>query len=202
MKKTVLFTVVFAMLIWACAGCSKPSDNGENGLPESLKTIGDIMDLNEKDDESALYDDMLIYAFMLNGKLYQARVTLSQETRDALWDLDLFEEEDAEKYNSIVSRLVIDEIVDLETKKLSDDEMRALEGKTGGDLLNSNWYVVGYDLSAMVFMMDYGPFTYNVVFDGSVDESDYDSFFAEEDITGMTVKSVEYLSVGDATAID
>lgn len=54
----------------------------------------------------------------------------------------------------------------------------------------------------MEFWMQKGAFTYAIVFDGKVDEADYDTFDAEEGIREMTVKSAAFYELGDATNIE
>lgn len=96
----------------------------------------------------------------------------------------------------------IEKIENLNETILSQEELDALMGKTGQELLDDGWVWTGHDLEAMEFWMQKGAFTYTIVFDGKVDEADYDTFDAEEGIREMTVKSAAFYELGDATNIE
>ena len=114
-----------------------------------------------------------------------------------------FEDEDYEAQQAaILSPLAIDKIENLSEQILSQEELDKLVGKTGKDLQDAGWTFGGQDLSTMEFWMNYGAFSYTVVFDGSVPESDWETFEAETGTADMTVKSATYNSLGDATNVE
>ena len=80
--------------------------------------------------------------------------------------------------------------------------MDAYVGKTGREMQDAGWIYTGHDLENMEFWLQYGPFVYTVVFDGKVDEKDWDTFEDESGAKDMKVKSVEFNSIGDATNIE
>ena len=92
-------------------------------------------------------------------------------------------------------------VEDLTGQKLTQEEMDALAGKTGRELMEAGWYTNGYNLEDMEFWMGYGPFEYTVAFNEKVAEENWDTF-EEEDIADMTVKSVTFLALGNATDIE
>ena len=106
-----------------------------------------------------------------------------------------------EKLDELLAPIEITKMEDLTEQILTEDERKALVGKTGQELMDAGWYSSGYNLETMEFWMNYGPFLYTVVFDGKVEEADW-ADFKEEMIGDMTVRSVEFLMLGDATIIE
>lgn len=139
--------------------------------------------------------------FELGETYYRVRAELPEDVTQAVWDTDFGDEDQMEKLNKLLAPIEITEIEDLNDQMLTEDEMKSLVGRTGQELMDSGWYSSGYNLETMEFWMNYGPFMYTVVFDGKVKEADRESF-NEEDIRDMTVKSVEFLMLGDAANIE
>lgn len=188
------------------AGCggsgSDDSGSGEPVSVDSLKTIGDIIATESDDIQSAVYDDFVLYAFKLGDKYYRARAAISPDQAKAYFDIDYSDDDYEEQQNKILAPLAIEEIEDLSDQILSQEELDALAGKTGQELQDAGWTFSGHDLEEMVFWMNYGPFVYNVYFDGEVAEADYDSFDDDEDTKTLVVKSAEFSTLGDATSIE
>ena len=200
MKKIVSIILALMMSSLILAGCGKTDSAGS---ADSWKTMGDVIALDSETTQSAIYTDTYVYVFELNGTYYRATAALSEEISAALWDLDFSDEDYDTKYAELVKPLAIDKIEELNDQILSEDEMDALVGKTGQELLDDGWSSgYGYNLESMEFWMNYGPFNYTVVFDGEVAEEDYEDFDDEEDIKDMVVKSVAFVGLGDATDIE
>ncbi|MCR4962400.1 MAG: hypothetical protein K6B40_00810 [Firmicutes bacterium] len=208
MKKTMLILLAIFTAALLLAGCGHTGGDsaggGENqgASVDSLKTIGDILALGIENQQYTCYEDAVIYAFELDGVYYRARADISPETFEAVMALDYSDEQYNEKYNALEAPLPIRQIEDLSRQILSRDQLDALRGKTGQDLLDEGWYSSGHNLETMEFWMNYGPFLYNIAFDGHVDEADYESFDDETDILDLTVKSAEFLALGDATDME
>ena len=206
MKRMLALILVILMMMLSLAGCggsgSDDSGSGEPVSVDSLKTIGDIIAAEPDDIQSAVYDDVVVYAFKLGDKYYRARATISSDQATAYFDIDYSDDDYEEQQNKIVAPLAIDEIEDLSDQILSQEELDALAVKTGQELQDAGWTFSGHDLEEMVFWMNYGPFVYNVYFDGKVAEADYDSFDDEEDTKTLVVKSAEFSTLGDATNIE
>ena len=118
-------------------------------------------------------------------------------------NVDIFQEGYEKKQQKIIKNIEIDEMEDLSDQMLSQDELDALAGKTGQELVDEGWlFNGGHNLENMEFWMGYGPFNYSVFFDGEVAESDYETFDDEADTRELTVKSAEFNSLGDATNIE
>ncbi len=203
MKKILIFILIMVMVTISLSGCGMPNEEDREPIDiGSIKTVGDILALEDANEQYSFYYDILVYAFEMNDGYYRAKALIPKETSEALWALDYNEEDYNEKYTELVSALEISEMEDLTGQILSQEEMDAFVGMTGRDLQNAGFSVTGRDLATMHFFMEYGPFLYDVVFDSTVDEADYDSFSDEEDIKEFTVKSMGFLALGDATNIE
>ena len=86
---------------------------------------------------------------------------------------------------------------------LSEDDLKALAGKTGKELVGEGWMYTGsYMLENMDVEMNYGPFAYMVRFDGKVDEKDWEDYDVEAGTADMKVVSAEFSQMGEATNIE
>ena len=206
MKKIITIMLVLMMAVIGLAACGSSDGGGsDSGAPasiDSVKTIGDVIALESDETQSAVYDNKVVYAFKLGDTYYRARATLSDEEQQAYFDIEFDDPDYEEKQNAIVSPLAIDEIENLSEQIPGQDELDAYVGKTGQELMDAGWNFTGHNLEDMEFWMDYGPFEYTVVFDGEVAEADYENFMDEEGTKDMTVKSVVYNGLGDATNIE
>ena len=212
MKRILYLALVLVMTVMMTAGCggagSSSSEAADQQQEEtvsvdSLKTIGDIIALERETQQWAVFEDKVVYAFELDGKYYRAIAEISPETAEAIWNIDYSDEDYEKKEKDLLAPVEISNIEDLSGRILSEEDRNALVGKTGQELLDSGWTVgSGHNLETMEFWMAYGPFEYTVVFDGKVDEADYETFDDYEDIKDLKVKSVEFLMLGDATSIE
>jgi hypothetical protein len=206
MKKVLSLILVLMMSVLALTACggsgSDESGSDDAVSVDSLKTIGDIIALDSDDEQYVVYEDKVIYAFRLGETYYRANAAISAEASKAYSDIDFSDEDYEEQQKELLSLLEITEIEDLSDQMLTQEQMDALVGKTGQELQDEGWLFSGHDLENMEFWMNYGPFLYTVVFDGSVDEADYDSFEDESGTKDLTVKSVSLDALGDATSIE
>ncbi len=207
MKKIVSLALAFLMTALLLAGCGTP---GGTSAPvqapksvDEIKTIGDVMAIGDEFEQWAAYEGLVVYAFELDGVYYRAITEVDKSVTDAIFNLDYSDEKHDEKQNAILAPLEVGKIENLSEQMLTREQMDAWVGKTGQELQDEGWSSGnGYNLETMEFWMYYGPFCYTVVFDGKVPESQYESFDEEEDIKKMTVKSVEFNSIGDATNVE
>ena len=173
MKKVVSIVLAFMMASLLLAGCANGGNAGSGAAVsvESCKTIGELRALESETEQSAYYEAIYVYAFEQDGTYYRAIATLDEETSEALWALDFSDEDYDAKYDALVNPLAIDKLEELNSQLLTQEEMDALVGKTGQELLDDGWYNSnGYNLDSMEFWMGYGPFVYTVTFDGEVAE--------------------------------
>lgn len=222
MKKiiSIMLAIVLSVTMLAACGNSGNGGSGSGSSPEagsasgadaavdeaavieSLTTLGDAIALESSDTQTAVYDGKAIYAFKLGDTFYRARASISPEDEQAYMDIDYMNDDYEEQQKSILSPLVIDQIDNLSLQMLDSEELDALAGKTGQELQDAGWICTGHNLDGMEFWMEYGLFVYTVVFDGIVPESEYETFDDVEDTRTMTVKSVRFNGLGDATNIE
>ena len=203
MNKTASIVLAFVMATLMLAGCSNAGVSSPASV-DACKTIGELRALGNETEQSAYYDDVYVYVFEKDGTYYRASAALSEETSSALWDLDILADDYDAKYDELINPLEITDLEELNNQILIESDLAALVGKTGQELLDDGWSSgYGYNLETMEFWMDYGPFSYTVIFDGEVAEDAYEDFDDEEGIKDFTVKSITFLSLGNnATDIE
>ena len=202
MKKT-LCLVLALLAVFMLAACGQQGEDGAADISvDSLKTFGDILALDAEETQYGFSEDVLVYAFKAGDAYYRATASLDADTSAALWDVDILAEDAQDKFNEIVGPLEIGQIENLNEQLLTQEERDALVGKTGQELWDDGWYSSGHDLETMQFWLNYGPFLYTVTFDGEVGEEEWDTFDDIEDTKDLTVRSVEFLALGDATMIE
>ncbi len=142
------------------AACSKqesndpaPTNNAPASDSLSVETIGEALALKgEGEFQSAALDKAFVLVFKKDGVYWRVIAELTPEQHDAIVALDIFDEDHDEKEKELVSPLKVTKCENLNEKKLSDDDMAALVGKTGAELLGSGWTSgMGYNLDSMEF---------------------------------------------------
>ncbi len=211
MKKILALILVCVIAATALFGCGKTAfDEKKNpeGDPvaaiKSFKTMGDVIKRTEDSEyQLSLYDDKLVYAFKLDETFYRVVADLTPETAEALWALDILDDDYDQKYNELTYPLEITTYENLNLLIPEREELDKFIGKTGDDLLNAGWTTGnGYNLEDMTFYMYYGAFSYEVIFNGSFDLSNedfIDNFDEEKEIKPLTVKSISLQGMGNAT---
>ena len=210
MKKTLSFALALSITLIVLTGCAMPSFGGSAPTPaaptpsekpgiESIRTIGDALAVDSPEYQSAAYETAFVYVFLLDGVYYRAVAPLNAETAATIWALDYDENYDA-RWKELVSPLRIEKIENLSALIPSRAELDALVGRTGAELLDDGWQSYGYNLDTMEFFLAKEPFKYTVAFDGELEMSD--DFDEYEALRDLTVKSVVFDGLGDATSLD
>ena len=213
MKKYISLLLVMILAMSMLAGCGGSGSDGSDAesegsgaaSAESFKTFGDIIDSGAENMQTALYPDQnkLVYAFQIGDTYYRATADISKEDADKYMAVDYSEEDYEKQLNDIVSPIEIGNLEVLNDQILSQEDLDALAGKTGKELVEEGWMYSGtYMLEDMDIEMSYGPFAYMVRFDGKVDEKDWEDFDAEAGTADMKVISAEFSQMGDATNIE
>ena len=206
MKKYLLFILVMLIAVFAMAGCGglgSSSGQSDELSADSLKTIGDVIALEKGENQSAVGGGMVVYAFKYGDTYYRVKADMPEETQQAYFDVDIMEEGYEEKQQELIEPLEINLFERLSDQILTQDELDALTGKTGQELIDAGWtYNGSFVLDEMKLWMGYGPFVYSVIFDGDADPSDNENFDAEQSTKDMKVKSAEFSGMGDATTIE
>ena len=207
MKKS--FVSVLSLLIVLClfASCGKQGSNDPtptNNIPASdtlsVKTIGEALALKgEGEFQSATLGKAYVVVFEKDGVYWRVIAELTPEQHDAIFALDILDENHDEKEKELVSPLTVTKIENLNEKKLSDDDMTALVGKTGAELFDSGWTTgMGYDLESMEFYLEYAPFMYTVTFEKQEQLENTDDFDEEAAVASLKVVSVSFSGLGNS----
>jgi hypothetical protein len=203
--KKVLIIFLAMLMTFAFAGCGAGSSGEDGGDPaadfdfEAVETIGDLMALDLDNSQWGTNDKDFVYGFELGGSYYRFKAEMTQEQYDALNNVDFSADDAQEQQDAIISEFVITDRQQLDDQILSQEELDALVGKTGQELIDDGWTPgYGYNLENNEFWLFYGPFCYTVVFDGEFKE-DEEIYDETEYFKDHKVKSAEFNSLGDVT---
>lgn len=165
---------------------------------EKVKTIGEVMGLPSESNSCS--DKKFVYVFEQDDNYYRAMADCTPETFDAVSALDFNDANYDEKLREIVSGLEVSAIENLTEAIPTQEELDKLIGKTGDELIKEGWTDGGgQNLEDMIFYMEHGVFSFEVAFDGELENKENVSF---ESIKPLVVKSIKYTGLGDAANPD
>lgn len=205
MKKVLVFVVTIMIVFSVFTACGKHEADTEpttvisNDIP--FKTIGEALETEkgEASEQSAIYENAYVYVFEKDGTYWRLTADLSKETSAALSELDILADDYEEKEKELLYPLVVTKCENLNDQILSDEEMAAMVGKTGEDLINDGWTSgMGFNLDDMVFYMEHASFSYSVVFESEETLENTDDFDVIEAIRTLKVKSVSFDGLGNS----
>ena len=216
MKNTIALLLSLALILGltACGGSAAPSasaapeaENAESAstaqetqAPEAadnaeFHTMADVFAYDS--DNYASGGDYYIYVFEKDGIIYRATAKFPPDVSEKVAAIDIFDEQYDAKVREAVAPLEIEKLDNLTEMIPPQEELDALVGKTGQDLLDDGWTIWSYQLDIMEFGLHHGPFAFTVVFDGELEMTDdFDEYAA---IAPLTIKSVTYDGIGDGT---
>lgn len=213
MKKalSLLLVLMFSVLVLAACGSSGESSDGAGSTDESaqtealdvdsLKTMGDVMTIEREESQEAVGNGKAVFAFKYGDTYYRVTAEISEDVQKAYMDVDITEEGYEEKQKEILAPIDVTSVENLSDQMLTQGELDALAGKTGQELVDEGWkYQGSYNFDEMEVLMEYGPFAYNVVFEGSVEGADQDDFDVEAATGDLKVRSAEYSMLGDGAS--
>ena len=196
------------LLLLTCAvimsGCgSTDSESAQAGSVDSLETIGDIIAMAPEELQTAVYDENVVYAFRVDDTYYRAIADISAEDAEKYIAIDFSDSDAEEQQHAIVSPLKIEKMENLSEQIIPQENLDALVGKTGKELVEEGWMYTGtYFLEEMSVEMSNGPFYYSIVFDGELDDSNAEDVDIEKETADMKVKSAAFSMIGDATQVE
>lgn len=135
--------------------------------PSAWKTLGDVFALETGGMERGTVGADRYYAvFEYGGTTWFVSAPLSEEQFRQILDVDIFEEDWEAKQLAVLAPCVIDQVIDLRTLALPQEELDRWIGKTGQDLLDAGWEYNSYhsDESGIHVCMVNGDFEYLVSF--------------------------------------
>ena len=206
----ILALLIFLSLLTACATTEEdvadPAGSAVNAeeIAASYKTLGDVLsDSVAEYREAGWFNGQYSYVFERDNVFFRATAPMSEELSNEVWSIDIMAEDHDEQLAALISPLEITKCENLSLFILSDDEMHALVGKTGAELLESGWTISGWNLDTSEFYLEYKCFLYDVTFDASLDgipnDDDFDPIAT---IEPLTVKSVTFNDFGSASELD
>ena len=168
----------------------------------SAHTIGDVLALSNGNYTAS--KSLYVTVAELDDVVYRVEAAMDVKTSEAFFALDFEDPDYLRKFTDLVSPLPITHVENLTAQIPSREALDALIGKTCEELLNDGWTCEGWtlegpELNELVFHLNHGSFAYGVTFDGAEDLPDD---FDEADLKPLTVTSVTYSGIGDATAIE
>ena len=207
MKKSFVIVLSLILVLSLFTACSKqessdptPANNGPASDTLPVETVGEALALKgEGEFQSATLGKAYVLVFEKDGVYWRVIAELTKEQHDALFALDILDEDHENKEKEIISPLKVTKCENLNEKKLSDDEMASLVGKTGADLLSDGWTSgMGYNLDDMEFYWEYAPFEYIVTFEKQEELENTDDFDEEAAVASLKVVSVAFTGLGDS----
>ena len=199
----MLLLLTCAVVMTGCGSTDSESQTGSQVSVDSLETIGDIIAMAPEELQTAVYDDKVVYAFRVDDTYYRAIAKISAEDAEKYIAIDFSEDDAEQQQQAIVSPLKIEKMENLSEQIIPQEELDALVGKTGKELVSEGWVYTGtYFLEDMSVEMGKGPFYYSIVFDGELDDSNGEDIDIEKETAGMKVKSATFSTIGDATQVE
>ena len=209
MKKT-LTVLLIAILVLCSIACGKnvekpaeqeanaPAEEVNAPAEETFKTLGDVLDYESL--RATCYEDLFVFVFEKNGIFYRADAEITADLFEQYCAIDFFDEQKEQKEKALLADLPIRQLINLSSYMPKQEELDALSGKTGTELLEMGFtYGRGYNFwdKAEVFLSK-GLFEYQFFFNEKVPEmDDYDSVM-DEIMQTLTVDKVEIMGISDA----
>ena len=185
MKK--LLVVLCAILcVLALAGCAKktePETDGKDTNSGEIANMGDAFAINTGYEMDESYLKIITEEYV-----YEANMTPG--LYDKLNEIDFFAEDRDAKYAEILSVLPIEKKTLRSEFKLTDDQIAALIGKKGQEMIDMGFECYGYNLNEenAQFFMDRNGYFYNVTVEEHYDDTD--DFFSYEAFSQSTIKQI------------
>ena len=211
MKSTV--RILFCLLLAACmifafAGCSAEKTDapkaGES-VADSAQEAGEFTTMGDafayESDNISYSDEYYVYVFEKDGVIYRAIAELPADVSETIWAIDFFDENRDAMILEAVSPLPIMRLDNLTELIPPQEELDALVGKTGQELKDDGWSISSWDLDSLEFGMYHGPFAFTVLMEGDFTPNENYDFDEDADFAPLTVKSVTYDGIGDASDV-
>ena len=203
MKKllTLLLAAVMVFALAACGNSAAPAGSAEAQSGE-ITTLGDALRMGRETQYVGSWnDEQYVYVFDNNGVPTRVAAPMTAELVEQMESVlfsDAEEDEKDAKVLEIIGGQPVTSVEDLTSEMLSQEELDALVGKTGQELLDAGWTDQGSHWDGgdgLVVEMTQGIFDYEIHFNESAEFAEDQS--AEEVIPDLTVKSAAYYGFAD-----
>lgn len=149
----VLVVLMLAATLVACGGSEKTTDPTvesteatSNADFASMKKLSEVIAVSS-DGGTASNDQVISYIFKYNGKLYRAKAVNTAEIDERINALDFFAEDYQAQRDAILGEAELISVDDISDSIPTQDEMDALIGKTGQELLDMGFTINTCDAS-------------------------------------------------------
>ena len=170
------------------------SETANDAAGLGYKTLGDAF-VNDEYAHS-FTDTKFVYAFEKDGSVYRVAADITPELSEKLFALDFGLEDYDEQMKALAADCEITETENLTANIPDQAEIDKNIGRTGAELLEEGWYVSAAYAEGNEYTMGYGPYEYDITFEGDADKTfafDEDGYFAP-----MKVASITFNGIGDA----
>ena len=182
--KKLLILLCAVLLLCGCAEQTAVQPDTEADS-EPIATLGSVLGKGAEIYASAYNEDRYVCVFGKDGAMLRAVARLTPEAYQAL--------RDGSESAELLAAMETESVEDLTAAMPRQAELDRLVGKTGGELLDDGWEIVGHTIyndfmSSTVFYLVKGFYSYTVQFDEAVS---VDENFSEADaMRPLTIASV------------
>ena len=160
-----------------------------------FRTMADVFAYDLTD--SSFSEELYVCVFEADGTYWRAVAELPADVSETIRALDFFDRSYDSLVREAVAPLDILRLDNLTESIPSQEELDTLAGRNVQELVDRGWYYWSWNMGEKVLGMYCGPFSYLVTFDGTPE--DPESFDASQS-GALTVRSVQYNGIGDATS--
>lgn len=211
--KAIAAALALSLSLIPLAACGQRADTAEDAAPAaeatetstaavdiaSLKTLGDVLSIDAQTQSSTWDEDHYIVAFVQDGVPIRAIADITPELYDQIESLDFLDPNHDQQLIDIVGNAPLVNVEDFSSAIASQEELDALVGKTGQELLDAGYEFGGFftvgEFGTQAYM-DNGLLRYTVEFNESLPvDSDMDD---ENLVKDLTVKSIQFSDFSNA----
>ena len=152
-----------------------------------LDTLGKYLDLGAENGVSSYSSARFVYGYVLDGVPIRVTAEMTEEIYSALWGLE-YDDDYEQNFRALIEDLPVVSVEDLSAEMISQEELDALVGMKGKDVLAQGFEPNGYSYTdeETMFYMENGLFDYAFEFEEIIDDSEADPYDLVND---MTVKA-------------
>lgn len=183
MKKLLILLCAVLLLCGCAEQTAVQPDTAADSEP--IATLGSVLGEGAEIYSSAYNEDRYVCVFEQDGAMLRAVARLTPEAYQAL--------RDGSESAELLAAMETESVEDLTAAMPRQAELDRLVGRTGGELLDDGWEIVGHTIyndfmSSTVFYLVKGFYSYTVRFDEAVN---VDENFSEADaMRPLTIASV------------
>ena len=170
----------------------------------SWKTLGDAFAAKTDDVASSWDSNYYVTTFKAGDSLVRVVAKSNEDADNKIAELDFLDKDYDSKLLDIIGGLEIVSAEDLTAGVPTQDELDALVGKTGQEIMDDGWtfqsyFMTGGDETAATYAKDY--YAVNLTFDANISSDKADKDVNGDEMKAAKVSAAENAGVSDA-AVD